>query len=162
MKNWIKILFETQRQDAEARQIARHLARVALYELKGVDSLYPDIREKFKRLEKNMARLGKPVYLVEGFRSAKKQNDYFAKGRTKPGNIITNAKGLQGYHQYCLAFDVAFTGYNWRPPKWDWWETLGSEGEKVGLIWGGSFQDYGHFEWHPRFSWRDIKDYFEL
>lgn len=159
-----KALFEallaSQQKNSHKHAISRHLAYIALYELKGEESLYPDVLTRFKQLEAKMSELGMDIWLVEGFRSAKKQNDYYAKGRTKPGSIITNAKGLQGYHQYGLAFDVAFKDYNWKPPQWNWWTILGKEGEKLGLVWGGSFQDWGHFEWHTDFEWKELKPWF--
>ena len=49
-----------------------------------------------------------------------------------------------------LMLDAYYKNYNLSPPSFDWWNELGKEGEKLGLIWGGSFQDYGHFEWHGR------------
>ena len=39
-------------------------------------------------------------------RSFKEQNDLYAQGRTKPGKIVTNAKGGQSYHNYGLAIDI--------------------------------------------------------
>ena len=32
------------------------------------------------------------------YRSMESQNAIYAQGRTKPGNIVTNAKGGQGHH----------------------------------------------------------------
>jgi len=156
MKKFLQFLFQIQRQNAEAKQIAKHLSRVLLYELKGKDTLYPDLKEGFEKLEKRMEQLNKPIFLVEAFRSAKKQNDYYKKIPK-----ITNAKGLQSYHQYGLAFDVAFKKYKWSPPGWHWWVTLGDEGKKLGLIWGGEFKDYGHFELHQNFTWKNLINYFQ-
>lgn len=156
-------LFKESQQLSNQRELARHLSRVALYELKGAEALYPDLKGKAERLMEIMAAQGMPIWIVEGFRTAKKQDDYYAKGRSKPGNVITNAQGLESYHQFGLAFDVAFTKYNWNPPKWEWWTALGKEGEKLGLVWGGSFQDWGHFEWHPYpgMEWKELKEYFQ-
>ena len=138
--------------------IAKHLARVVLYELDGIDALYPDVKRLAKKLLVVMENKNKPIYIVPvtgTFRNIKQQN-------TLSSNV-TNAGGLQSYHQYGIAFDVAFKDYNWSPPSFDWWNELGKEGEKLGLIWGGSFQDYGHFEWHGRnesMTWQKLKPYF--
>lgn len=149
--------------DAEAREIAQHLARVSLYELDGIEALYPDVKEKAERLIKKMKELGMDIRIVEGFRSAKKQNYYYSKGRTSSGNVITNSEGLESYHQYCLAFDVCFRRYGYNPPD-HWWDRLGEEGKKLGLQWGGdweNFPDRPHFQWICGFTWREIKDYFK-
>lgn len=146
-------LFATE--DRFAKIVAKHLSRVLLYELKGVDTLHPTLKEKYDNLYTKMSELGKPIYIVEGFRSAKNQKSL--------SSGVTNAGELQSYHQYGLAFDVAFKEYNWKPPLVDWWHILGQEGEKLGLVWGGKWQlkDYGHFELHEGFTWKDLKYYFE-
>lgn len=148
------------RQTVGKEPIARHLARVALYELKGKSALYPNVREKFEKLQARMKQLGMPIYLVEGFRTAKKQNEYYARGRTKEGKIITNAKGLQSYHQFCISFDVAFVKYNWNPPYPHYWEALRIQAERLNLEGIGEW-DPGHFEMHPGFTWRDLESYFK-
>ena len=140
--------------------IAQHLAKVALYELKGIDSLYPNVQTMAHKLIAVMKTKGMPIYIVPktgAFRNVKQQDSL--------SSNVTNAGGLQSYHQYGLAFDVAFKEYNWNPPTFDWWNVLGDEGEKVGLVWGGSFKDYGHFEWYGRnksMTWQNLKPYFEL
>ena len=160
-KVFFKALLESRQKSAPQRFIAKHLARIPLYELSGKDLLLPDVKLKMEQLELVMAEHGKPIWIVSMFRTWKEQNDLYAKGRNKSGKIITNARGGQSYHNYGLAFDVAFRNFNWDPPAWDWWEILGEEGRKVGLIWGGSFKDYGHFEYHPNFTWRDLINYFK-
>ena len=138
--------------------IAKHLARVVLYELDGIEALYPNVKQLAKRLLVIMENNNKPIYIVPitgTFRNIRQQNAL--------SSNVTNAGGLQSYHQYGLAFDIAFKNYNWSPPSFDWWNELGKEGEKLGLIWGGSFQDYGHFEWHGRnenMTWQKLKPYF--
>lgn len=147
----------------DKNNIAQHLARVTLYQFKGADMLYPEVKVKYLALVKAMQDLGKPVYLAQGLRSAAEQDLTYAKGRTMPGSIVTNARGLQSYHQYGLAFDLIFVNYNWTPPSQDWWNVLGMQGQKLGLEWGGSwngFKDLPHFEYHPNITWKDLINYF--
>ncbi|KKM81321.1 hypothetical protein LCGC14_1331050 [marine sediment metagenome] len=139
-----------------AKVIAQHLARVFLYDEQiGSKKLYPDVREKYYKLWDIMREKRMQIKLVETFRSVPRQNS-LSRG-------VTNAKGLQSYHQYGLAFDVYFLYKGWDAPA-DWWQALGEEGEKLGLIWGGRWKskDYGHFEWHPNFTWEDLKPYLEV
>lgn len=53
----------------------------------------------------------KGIYLIitEGFRSKEYQDSLYAKGRTKPGKIVTNAKGstYSSQHMWGIAFDIA-------------------------------------------------------
>lgn len=159
--NIIKFLQDLALNTAGKQPTAKHLAHISLYELKGIDALQPGLKEIYIKLEKRMKKLGKPIYISEGFRTAKRQDDYYSRGRTTGGKIITNAKGLQSYHNYGLAFDVIFKDYAWSPPSSRWWASLGREGKKLGLEWGGdwTFKDYPHFEYHPTFTWHTLMDY---
>jgi peptidoglycan L-alanyl-D-glutamate endopeptidase CwlK len=47
------------------------------------------------------------VRIVQGLRTIEEQNVLYAQGRTKPGNIVTNAKSGSSYHNYGLAIDFA-------------------------------------------------------
>ena len=49
------------------------------------------------------------LIITEGFRTKEYQDELYAKGRTKPGKIVTNAKGnsYQSQHQWGIAFDIA-------------------------------------------------------
>ena len=138
--------------DYKAKVIALHIAQNALYERKGVDALYPDLKEKYLILVKRMKALQMPIYFVEGFRTIPRQNSL--------SKNVTNANGLQSYHQSCLAVDVAFLGLNWDAPR-SYWDILGRQGKALGLNWGGSWGDYGHFEL-PGFEWKEMKPYFEV
>ena len=95
----------------------------------------------------------KGIYLIitEGFRSKEYQDQLYAKGRTAPGNIVTNAKGstYSSQHMWGVAFDIAIND-----PK-DIYNAAMivkvsriAKSKKVGLSWGGdwtSIVDYPHF-----------------
>ncbi len=150
-------LLKDQQELAIPVAISKHMAKIALFELKGIDALYPDFKDKIVQLMANMKAQGKEIYLTEGFRTAKRQNDLFVQIPK-----VTNAKGLQSYHQYGLAADFAFINYNFNPPA-NWWNVLESEAEKLCLISGNNwqgFQDKPHIEWHPNFMWGDLEKYF--
>lgn len=156
------VLADTKRL-AFSRIVASHLAIVALYDLKGIDALYPDVRDKCKKLIAKMASLGKPVVFTEGIRTAARQHALYCQGRTTPGPIVTNADGLQSYHNYGLGFDLTFVDYGYNPAP-GWWDVLGTEGKKLGLEWGGNWaglQDRPHFEWHPDGTWKELEAYFK-
>ena len=112
--------------------------------------------ESFIRLAHSCLDL--EVRLTSGYRSAKEQNALYAQGRTTPGQIVTNAKAGESYHNYGLAVDFVIIHDNQadydlesdhnRTGQADWQE-LGELGKALGFEWGGdwrSFPDYPHLE----------------
>lgn len=103
------------------------------------------------------------IRIVQGLRTIKEQNDLYAKGRTKPGPKVTNAKGGSSYHNYGLAIDFAimydkdnngsFEELSWNTTKdgdkdgiVDWQEVVKAF-KAQGWDWGGDFRtfiDYPH------------------
>ena len=66
------------------------------------------------------------------------------KGRTKPGTIVTHAPGCMSWHTWGRAVDLWLGTYELAP-----YAQLGEYWRSIGGVWGGSFNDNGHFEWHP-------------
>jgi len=88
---------------------------------------------------------GEEIKITEGFRSFERQNELYAQGRTKPGKVVTNAKGGQSQHQYGVAFDVIFVKNDYLGD----FDKIGKIGESLGLEWGGKFNsitDRPHFQ----------------
>jgi len=117
------------------------------------NGLHPVVVAKARQLIKAMQAQGIVLTIHSGFRSPQEQSELYAKGRTKPGKKVTNADAWQSWHNYGLAFDVVpiVNGKkNWVSP---YWQKIGKAGERLNLIWGGSFKnfkgDFGHFEYHP-------------
>ena len=113
--------------------------------------LHPWLDHKLGLLLKECAREGIYLIITEGFRTVAQQNALYAKGRTKPGKVVTNAKGssYSSQHMWGVAFDIAI---NDSKRLYDAGlikkvaETAKSD--KVGLGWGGdwkSFPDTPHF-----------------
>jgi peptidoglycan L-alanyl-D-glutamate endopeptidase CwlK len=107
--------------------------------------------------------------VVQGLRTIEEQNDLYAQGRTKPGSIVTNAKGGSSLHNYGLAIDICWLykqpdgSYKYDDVKS--WKT-GPNFLKVikvfkeaGFTWGGDFQklnDTPHFEHNFGLSWKQL------
>ena len=123
------------------------------------DRLHPLVAnrgESFIRLAHSCLDL--EVRLTSGYRSAKEQNALYAQGRSEPGQVVTNAKAGQSYHNYGLAVDFVIIHNN----KTDYdlntdrnrndipdWQELGELGKALGFEWGGdwnSFPDYPHLQ----------------
>lgn len=116
--------------------------------------LLPVVDRKSKALVSLCASQGCPIRITEGYRSIERQNELYAQGRTKPGPIVTNARGGESYHNWGCAFDIVpLEGYT--STKWN---KIGVLGESLGFVWGGrwAFQDKPHFELTHGYSFRDF------
>lgn len=100
---------------------------------------------------------GYAIRVTHTLRTMDEQQHLYAKGRTLPGPIVTNAQPGQSPHNHGMAFDVCFAGNIPYPPEQDVrWEELGRIGEALGLEWGGrwrTLQDRPHFQ---RRNWRAV------
>lgn len=108
--------------------------------------LYPEIREMAQELgQRTLDELGFTIKVADGFRTYKEQDFLFSQGRENPGKIITYAKGGKSYHNFGVAFDIAFSGddpYLVKAFDSDGiWEAVGLVGEWAGLEWGGHWTD---------------------
>jgi peptidoglycan L-alanyl-D-glutamate endopeptidase CwlK len=100
------------------------------------------------------------IVITQGLRTIAEQDALYAQGRTKPGSIVTNAKGGYSYHNYGFAVDFALLLPNGSSVSWDMnrdyngnnikdWIEVVEEADKLGFEWGGdwtSFKDYPHFQ----------------
>lgn len=80
-----------------------------------------------------------PFRIFEAFRFPERQEDLYAQGRTKPGNIVTYAKPWTSFHQYGLAVDfVLYIDGNWSwndvGTKEKWWNIMRQLGSDQGLM----------------------------
>lgn len=71
--------------------------------------LHPWLDYRLGILLKKCEKKGIYLIITEGFRSKEYQDSLYAKGRTKPGKIVTNAKGstYSSQHMWGIAFDIA-------------------------------------------------------
>lgn len=111
--------------------------------------LHPWLDYRLGILLKKCAKKGIYLIITEGFRSKEYQDSLYAKGRTKPGKIVTNAKGstYSSQHMWGLAFDIAINDskllYDTATIK-----KVAKIAKKIGLGWGGdwtSIVDTPHF-----------------
>lgn len=114
--------------------------------------VHPYLVEKFLQIvTEAYNKLGYKLVLAEGYRSIAYQNSLYAKGRTKPGPIVTNARGGSSYHNFGLAVDFAILdkeedGIDNTDKKY---REVGAIGKTLGLEWGGDWKkiyDAPHFQ----------------
>jgi peptidoglycan L-alanyl-D-glutamate endopeptidase CwlK len=116
-----------------------------------IRDLHPIVAEKAGALLGAATLLRCPIFITCTLRTEAEQADLFAQGRTKPGKIVTWVGPGRSFHQYGLAFDIAFRpeddpdGASWDGP----WDLIGRMGEQLGLEWGGRWRkatDRPHFQ----------------
>lgn len=120
------------------------------------DRLHPLVQRKAAELERLCGAQGFPIRITDTVRSCVAQDALYAQGRTKPGQIVTNARCGDSLHQYGVAFDIVFRNTGYDGP----WEKVGALGEQLGLEWGGrwtSFPDRPHFQLLLGYSLADFK-----
>lgn len=105
--------------------------------------VHPKLAAGVTRLIEELATQGLTVEVVQGLRTFAEQDALFAQGRTKKGQIVTNAKGGQSNHNYGLAVDLC--PFVDGKPQWNdnlGFVRIGAEAVKQGLEWGGSWKKF--------------------
>ncbi len=125
-----------------------------------IDTLHPLVRAKAKefilRAEKELSI---KLRVTSALRTWEEQTRLYNKGRSAPGNKITNAKAGESYHNYGLAFDVVEIKNGkaiWNNPNW---KKIGELGKSLGFEWGG---DWVRLVDKPHFQMRFGRHYTDL
>jgi peptidoglycan L-alanyl-D-glutamate endopeptidase CwlK len=122
-------------------------------------TLLPRVRPFARALIEKAARQGIIIKVTSGTRSFAEQDELFAQGRTKPGKIVTKARGGFSNHNFGIAFDVTIFKGNTDPEKAKTpvyespvYKAIGALGTELGLEWGGNWKtiiDEPHFQLRP-------------
>jgi peptidoglycan L-alanyl-D-glutamate endopeptidase CwlK len=119
--------------------------------LEALRSLEPQVAAYAARHLTGIAEAGIPARITWAYRDYATQDDMFAKGRTKPGARVTNARGGESWHNFRLAYDIAVFDSRGRyvtdgsDPRY---LRVGEIGESLGVEWGGRWKapDVSHFQ----------------
>jgi hypothetical protein len=115
-----------------------------------LSKVHPKLAARVRLLIAGLGANGFPFEVVQGLRTYVEQDLLFTQGRTKPGEIVTRARGGYSNHNFGLACDIAPVPNG--KIDWNWREAflaINDEAEKVGLLWGGDwtkFIDLPHVE----------------
>ena len=119
-----------------------------------IATLEEETRELAQRHIDACGAAGIVLLVVQALRSKEDQARLYAKGRTAPGSVVTNAPPGWSWHNHGRAYDVAVLTDG--EPDWGArtkYISAGEIGMGLGLIWGGSVRsmqgDLGHYEYHP-------------
>jgi peptidoglycan LD-endopeptidase CwlK len=143
------------------------------------EKMHPYLKVLYSTLVSGCDAKGIHIVGTSGYRTFEEQNELYAQGRTKSGNIVTNCKAGQGMHEYGLAFDIVVL----KNGKADWndlkaYAMVGKIGKNIGLVigkkynktklasflspvWGGDwkkFVDRPHFEWLGGLTYTQVRN----
>lgn len=118
--------------------------------MRDITLCHPRIQKIASAWMKACATEGITVAIAETLRTAAEQDELYAQGRTKPGAIVTHAKGstYRSQHQWGIAFDfylkmdidgdgkISDDAYN---DSKGHFEKAAEIGKKLGLAWGGDW-----------------------
>ena len=125
-----------------------------------IEELHPAVARGCRELMRRMIDAGFPYVGVSStYRDHAHQDWLFAQGRDRPGNIVTNARGGQSWHNWRLAFDIFqnIRGQEWNNPEF--FATAGRIWIALGGEWGGSwtsFPDRVHMQYTGGLTLRDM------
>ncbi|MFC4025388.1 M15 family metallopeptidase [Oceanobacillus longus] len=133
--------------------------------------LNPIVEEKKNALIEKASDNNIKVFITEEIRSFEAQNQLYEQGRNNRGNIVTNARAGESYHNYGLAIDYAlendigeiiwdihYDGNDNGEP--DWFE-VADIAKDLGFEWGGdwrNFKDYPHLQMTFGLSIRQLQN----
>jgi hypothetical protein len=106
--------------------------------------IHPALSDAVRRMLGTLERRGLVVEVVQGLRTFAEQDALYAQGRTRPGAIVTRARGGESNHNFGLAVDLC-PFVEGRP---DWnapiqtWALIGEVAAAQGLEWGGAWAKF--------------------
>lgn len=118
--------------------------------------VHPKLVDAAARIQQAMRELGFEMLVTDGVRTVAQQQALYAKGRTAPGHIVTQADGVthRSNHQphadgFGHAIDLCFVVDG--APSWADglpWALYGAMAKALGLQWGGTWTtpDRPHIE----------------
>ena len=128
--------------------------------MRNFEALHPRLQALASKLKEKCEEQGIKILFSECVRTIAEQDALYAQGRTKPGSIVTNAKGTtySSQHQWGIAVDIYLDmDVDGDGNKSDdafnnstgLFERVGAIGVSIGLGWGGtwkSIKDRPHFD----------------
>ena len=120
--------------------------------MRDINRCHPRLIELSKKLVSACRGQGLIIGIGESFRTKEEQDALYAKGRSAPGNIVTNAKGssYSSHHQWGTAFDIYRNdGKGVYTDSDGFFKKAGKIGKSIGLEWGGDWKspvDKPHFQ----------------
>ena len=133
---------------------------------KNIDTLNPKVRSVFTNcliaLKKHFQERGIAARYIAGTRTYAEQDALYAQGRTKPGPIVTKARGGESYHNFGIAVDVGLFLPDGRYlGESSFYREIGKVVEIYSqLEWGGNwkFVDEPHIQWNTGLTLAEMRE----
>lgn len=128
-----------------------------------IELLHPKLRteakEIYNAIQRSLENSRAAVRFTQTLRTIAEQDALYAQGRTKPGSIVTWAKGGKSYHNFGVAIDICLI-IDGKEASWDMLKDYDNDGisdwmeivaifKSRGWEWGGDWKtkkDYPHFQ----------------
>lgn len=141
---------------------------------RSLSDLLPEVRKAANTFIAECSSCGIDLVVTSTYRDIEAQNALYAQGRTKSGNIVTNAKGGQSWHNWKRAFDIVpirngkpvwgltGNGIDANPADDDTdykelWQLIVRIAEQCGLESGSKWGDWPHFQKTDGLKLKDMK-----
>jgi peptidoglycan L-alanyl-D-glutamate endopeptidase CwlK len=154
--------------EAQSLKIAKELGIFDIRTDSNIQTLQPEAQRRarifLKEVIAQLAVDGLVFKIISGTRTYGEQNELFAQGRTKPGPIVTRARGGQSNHNFGVAWDIGVFRNGEYIPESKLYQNAGAIGKAQGLEWGGdwkSIQDEPHFQAIAEADLADVRSSFE-
>jgi peptidoglycan L-alanyl-D-glutamate endopeptidase CwlK len=132
---------------------------------RNIMTLHPKAQQAARKFLKRLQDAGINARIISGTRTYAEQDELYAKGRTKPGSKVTNAKGGQSNHNFGIAWDIGiFNAQGAYLPESLLYDRAAEVGLIDGLEWGGnwhSFKDKPHYQLVTGLSISEVRERFE-
>lgn len=129
-----------------------------------IADLHPWIANAALRAYREAVRItpvGIHPVITETIRSFELSDHYYTQGRTRPGEIISFAKGGQSFHNYALALDFTIEvqgRIEWKMS--DNWMLVVNTFKEYGFEWGGDWPgkkaDKPHLQMVFGYTWQEL------
>lgn len=119
---------------------------------KVIERLHPRVRPYARALFFKAREHGLTINIISGLRSYAEQDALYEQGRTRPGNVVTNARGGYSNHNFGIAFDIGLFERNEYLGESPMYKAVGTLGVELGLEWGGNWKtivDQPHYQLRP-------------
>ena len=122
-----------------------------------VNELHPTLLRGLNELIRRLPQYN--IGVSSTYRCSDYQNYLYAQGRTRTGQIVTNAKGGESFHNYRLAFDIFKNIKGAEYSDLSFFKNAGAVWKAMGGVWGGNFSniDYSHFEYSGGLTIKDLQ-----
>lgn len=111
--------------------------------MRNISELHPQLQQKIAELKKLCEKNRLKIGVGECLRTVAEQDAFYSQGRTKPGKIVTNARGstYSSQHQWGIAFDFYRNdGTGLYNEAGNFFAKVGALAKSIGLGWGGDWK----------------------